>query len=177
MAGGQRGIKARREMVIGGMGEGGCRDVPDTQSPGVAACLLLEKLADLLDLGAARGGIEEQVAQLTRVGFDVDGTLGGPRIALQHQHLVLGPDPLREGVHGCGFERRLSPFFSSTCPRAVDSRVPTGVGCLTCGRAVVEVGWWKGKGHWEDVISMDVIRPKVAAQAFDTGRQGGLWRR
>lgn len=59
------------------------QDSPNTQPPDIASRLFLEKLANLLDLGASRRGIEEEIAELARVRFDVDGALCGPRITLE----------------------------------------------------------------------------------------------
>lgn len=75
------------------------RNVPKAQAPDITGCLLLEKSANLLDLGAATGGIVQQVAELAAVRLDVDGALGGPGIALEDQDLVLGATLLLDGVH------------------------------------------------------------------------------
>lgn len=66
----------------------------------VAGCLLFEEAADFLDLGAARLGIEQQVAELARVRLDVDGALCCPRVAFQDEDLVLRATLLLERVHG-----------------------------------------------------------------------------
>ncbi len=55
--------------------------------------------ANLLNLGASAGGVKEQVAQLARVGLDVDGAFRGAGVALEDQDLVLGPQPALEGIH------------------------------------------------------------------------------
>lgn len=73
--------------------------------PDIAGGLLLEELADLLDLCLAGNEVEQQVAQLARVGLHVYGGLVGARVALQHEDLVLGPTLLLDGLHcadGCG---------------------------------------------------------------------------
>lgn len=57
--------------------------VPNAQSPDVAGRLLLQKSANLLDLGAAAGGVEEQIAELAAVRLDINGTFGGSWIALE----------------------------------------------------------------------------------------------
>lgn len=75
------------------------RCVPYPLAIDVAGRLLLEEAAHFLDLGAARLGVEQQVAELARVGLDVNGALGGPRVAFQHQDLVLGPALLLDGIH------------------------------------------------------------------------------
>lgn len=77
-------------------------DAPDTLSPNITGCLLLEKGADLLDLGTSRGGVEQQVAQLARIRLHIDSALGRPRIALQDQNLVLWATFLLDRVHGAG---------------------------------------------------------------------------
>lgn len=61
--------------------------------------LLLEKAANFLDFCAARLAVEQEVAQLARIGLHIDGALNGPRIALEDQDLVLGPAFLLKGVH------------------------------------------------------------------------------
>ncbi len=43
------------------------------------AVFFSRKLPIFLYFGTARRGIEEQVAQLARIGLDVDGALGGAR--------------------------------------------------------------------------------------------------
>jgi hypothetical protein len=87
---------------------GNRRDIPDAQPPDVASRLLLEELADLLDLGASRSGIEQEIAELTRVGLDVDCTLGGTGIALEDKDLMFRPAFLLNGVHcvHCGRGQR-----------------------------------------------------------------------
>lgn len=76
--------------------------IPDAQAPDIAGCPLLEEAADLLDLGLARGGVEQQVAELGGVGLDVDGTLRGSGVAFEHQDLVLGATFLLECMHRAG---------------------------------------------------------------------------
>ena len=77
-------------------------DIPDAHPPHVAGGLLLEKGANLVDLGPARGCVEEEVAELARVGLHVDGALPRARIALQDEDLVLRAAPVLDGVHGAG---------------------------------------------------------------------------
>lgn len=80
----------------------GASCIPDAQAPDITGGPLLEEFADLLDLSLARGGVEEQVAQLGGVGLDIDGALGGSRVALEHQDLVLGATFLLDCMHlGC----------------------------------------------------------------------------
>lgn len=55
-----------------------------------------------MDFGAARGGIEKQVAQLARIWLDINGTLVGSRVALENQDLVLRATFLLDRVHGAG---------------------------------------------------------------------------
>lgn len=77
-------------------------NVPDAQPPNITGGLLLEEAPDLLNLGPARGGIEEQVAQLGGVGLDINGALGGPRVALEHEDLVLWTAFLLDSLHRGG---------------------------------------------------------------------------
>jgi hypothetical protein len=74
--------------------------IPNSHAPNIGGRLLLEEGADLLDLGLAAGGVEEEVAELAAVGLDVNSSLSGPGIALEHQDLVLGSTFLLDGVHG-----------------------------------------------------------------------------
>lgn len=73
--------------------------LPNAQSPYIASRLLLEEAANLLNFRAARRRVEEEVAELARVGLDVDGALGGPGIALQNEDLMLWPASLLNGLH------------------------------------------------------------------------------
>ncbi len=88
-------MQPKEAWVLGG-------DEPNSQAPDIAGRLLLEEGADLLDLSPAGGGIVEQVAQLARVGFDIDGSLCGPGVALEDEDLVLGAASLLDGMHGDG---------------------------------------------------------------------------
>lgn len=65
----------------------------------IASRLFFQEAPDLLDLGPSRLGVEEQVAELARVGLDVDGPFCCPRVAFQDEDLVLWPALLLEGVH------------------------------------------------------------------------------
>ena len=79
--------------------------IPYPSFPHVPGRALVEEVADLLQLGAARAGVVEQVAQLARVGLDLDIVLLELGIALEHQHLVFRATGLACGVHrkrGCG---------------------------------------------------------------------------
>lgn len=67
--------------------------------PDVAGGLLLEEFADLVDLGLAGDEVEQQVAELARVGLDAYCCLVGARIALEHEDLVLWPALLLDGLH------------------------------------------------------------------------------
>lgn len=73
--------------------------IPNAHAPDIGSRLLLEKGANLLDLGLAACGVEQEVAQLATVRLDIRSPLGGTRIALEHEHLVLGPAFLLYGVH------------------------------------------------------------------------------
>lgn len=64
--------------------------LPYTCPPDVAGRLLLQKGADLLHLAPACGSIVKQITELTGVWLDIDGTLGGPRKAVQNEDLVFG---------------------------------------------------------------------------------------
>ena len=75
------------------------RNVPNTQPPNITGGLLLEELADLLDLGPPGAGVEQQVAQFAGIRLHVDGSPGGGREALQDEDLVLGSAFLLDGVH------------------------------------------------------------------------------
>lgn len=65
-------------------------------------------------LALARSGIKEQVAQFGRVGFDIDGALGGPRVALKHQDLVLWATFLLDCMHRAGIRIRSVTLFGES---------------------------------------------------------------
>lgn len=77
-------------------------NLPNALMPDIAGRLLFEELADFTDLCLARGSVEEQIAQLARVGLYVNGALGGPWVALEDEDLVLGPTFLLDCVHCAG---------------------------------------------------------------------------
>lgn len=52
-----------------------------------------------MNLGAPARRVKEQIAQLAAVRLDIDGAFLGARIALEHQHLVLGANALLKGIH------------------------------------------------------------------------------
>lgn len=79
--------------------------VPDSHAPDVVGSLLLKERANLLDLGATAGGIEEEIAQLTAIGDDINRALCNPWIALEHQDLVFRPASVMDGLHGAAVTR------------------------------------------------------------------------
>ena len=88
------------------------KSLPYPLAVDVTGRLLLEEAADFLDFCAARLAVEQEVAQLARVGLHIDGALDGSRVALEDQDLVLGPAFLLNGVH---FEGRIvSCFFDNS---------------------------------------------------------------
>lgn len=115
-------------------------DSPNAQPPDVTSRLLLEELANLLDLGASRRGIEEEVTELARVGFDVDGALGGSRITLKDQDLVFGAAFLLDGVH-CNRHRELTMHAAARVGRVAGS-----------GRTGMERERVYGPGTWPLVL-------------------------
>ena len=78
-------------------GEGGY--IPISEIVDIVLCPLKQKVADFLKLAPAGAGIVEQVAQLTRVGLDLDIVLLVTRVAFQDQDLVLGAALLTQGMH------------------------------------------------------------------------------
>jgi hypothetical protein len=56
-------------------------DVPNTQTPDITSCLLLQKSANLLDLGATTRSIVEKVAKLATIRLDIYSAFRGPGIA------------------------------------------------------------------------------------------------
>lgn len=86
---------------------------PNSQPPHIAGGLFLEKGTNLLNLGTTARGVEEEVAELAAVGLDVNSSLGGPGIALEHENLVLGPTFLLNCVHCATGE--LSSLATEAC--------------------------------------------------------------
>lgn len=96
------------------------RHVPDAHSPDIAGRLLLQKSANLLDLGPSAGRVVEEIAQLAAVGLDINSSLCGSRIALEHQDLMLRAAFLLYGVHhASGFVESLR---CSLCSRKSEAR-------------------------------------------------------
>lgn len=87
-------------------------NVPNAHSPDIAGRLLLQKGANLLNLGPPAGRVVEQIAQLAAVWLDVNCSLGGSRIALEHQDLMLRAAFLLYGVHRAS--DRAAVFFLFT---------------------------------------------------------------
>lgn len=126
----------------------------------IAGSLLLEEFSDLADLCLARSGIEEEVAQLARVGLNVDGALGDPWVALEDEDLVLGPTFLLEGMH-CGVAVRSCESTVSSCVvSSFSCRETESLGVLRlCLRDRIR-GRWRGgdklegselRASWTDV--------------------------
>lgn len=69
-------------------------------SPYVCCSALLQKFGDFLQFASAGADVVEEVAQLARVGLDLDIILLEFGIAFQHQNLVLWATGLACGVHG-----------------------------------------------------------------------------
>lgn len=76
--------------------------VPRSLLPDVALSARLEKIANLLQLAAARAGVVKEIAELARVGLDLRGRLLELGIAFQDEHLMLGTAFLAHGVHRIG---------------------------------------------------------------------------
>lgn len=80
-----------------------------------------------MDLGATTCSVVEEVAELAAVGLDVDGTLGGPGIALEDQDLVFWSTLLLDGVH------------------RARARAPAELGPVM----LLESNWEQSRGCWE----------------------------
>jgi hypothetical protein len=77
-------------------GSHGGKGIPESSHPDIAGSLLLQEGANLLKLGATRAGIVEEIAELTRARFHFLDIFLELRVALEHQHLMLGPAFLRQ---------------------------------------------------------------------------------
>lgn len=93
-------------------------NVPNAHSPDIAGRLLLQKGANLLNLGPPAGRVVEQIAQLAAVWLDVNCSLGGSRIALEHQDLMLRAAFLLYGVHRASDRAAIFFLFHSAPRRA-----------------------------------------------------------
>lgn len=74
-------------------------DIPNAHPPNITSCFFLEELADFLYLRPPGSGIKQKVTQFTRVWLNINGSLGGVRIALEDEDLVFGATFLLYGVH------------------------------------------------------------------------------
>lgn len=73
--------------------------IPNSSSPDITGCFLLQERADLLYLAPACCRIVKQVAKLARIRFNVDRPFRSSRIAFEDQDLVFWPTFLPYGVH------------------------------------------------------------------------------
>jgi len=77
----------------------GCGNIPYPLAIYITSRLFFQEAANFLYLCTARLYIKKQIAEFARIRLHIDGTLGGPRVALQDQDLMLGPTFLLERMH------------------------------------------------------------------------------